>query len=71
MLLSLKSMLSIPTQRSFQNTKSINKNENFPKKRMFGTLIVQRSQKFVWRLPGGSRPASLANNKTHLKFKKP
>jgi hypothetical protein len=53
------------------NTKSTNQNENFPKKSMFSSLKVKRSQKFVWGLSDGIRPGSLKNNRTQVEFRKP
>jgi hypothetical protein len=44
---------------SIQNPKK----RNFPKKSMFSTFKVQRSQKFVWELPDGICSGSLKNNR--------
>jgi hypothetical protein len=38
-------------KKNCRSTKSTHQNENFPKKTMFSTLKLQKSQKFVWELP--------------------
>jgi hypothetical protein len=50
-------------KKNHRNIKSTNQKENFPKKTMFRTLKVQRSQKFVWGLPDKINPGSLKNNR--------
>jgi hypothetical protein len=69
-----------PTKFAYttQNPKKIIRTPNqpirtkiLPKKSMFCTLKVYRSQKFVWRLPDRIRPCSHKNNRTQVKFKKP
>jgi hypothetical protein len=37
--------------KKYRNVKSTDQNENFPKKKLFSTLKVLRSQKFAWGLP--------------------
>jgi hypothetical protein len=57
--------------KKYQNIKSTNQNENFPKKSMFSTLKVYRNQKFVWGLPDEISRESPKNNRTQVKFRKP
>jgi hypothetical protein len=56
--------------KNYRNAKSINQNENFSKKSMFGTLKVERSQNFVSGLPDGICSGSPKSNSTQIKFKK-
>jgi hypothetical protein len=58
-------------KKKYENIKSTNQNEIFPKKSMFSTYNVYRSQKFVWRLPDGTRSGSLKSNRTQVTFRKP
>jgi hypothetical protein len=64
---------TIPTEfaGSTQNPKKINGTPNlptkmiiFPKKSLFSSFKVKKSQKFVWELPDGIRPGSPKNNRT-------
>jgi hypothetical protein len=41
-------------KKNCQNIKSTNQNENVPKKNLFSTLKVKRSQKFTWRFSTNS-----------------
>jgi hypothetical protein len=47
------------------------KTKIFPKKSIFSTSNVFRSQKYVWGLPDGISPGSLKNNRTQVTFRKP
>jgi hypothetical protein len=40
--------------------------KKIPKKSMFRTPKVKRSQKFLWELPDGIFPGSLKNNRTQV-----
>jgi hypothetical protein len=53
-------------KKNCRKIKSTNQNKKFPKKSMFSSFKVKKSQKFVWGIPEGIHTGSSKNNQTQV-----